>query len=387
MESTIARWRTAAPRPNRPALRPGKPSSRSVRSIPGLSACGRFPEFPSSAVGCARVNSMWFASRWRDPPKIVLTSYRAAPSVNAAPPSCHRQPNAISLQSISGSGGKYVRSPVFCGVVCCALLAVQAAPAQESVNYASISGRVTDASGAAIEACQVTARQLDTNLTSIANTDREGRFRFPYLRVGRYEIRVHHEGFAELERSLTLTVGSAFELPISLTVASTETNVTVTGEAAVLEAARTQIAGTVPQTEVRDPSAQWAQFPRPGAAGSRRLSHQYGQQSAFCGDVRRSRPGHFRRQPAQLLEQLHRGRPFRQRRCGGAERHLLRARRGQRVPGGDFRRASRVRARAGRLHQRGHQERHQHASRRLVWLFPQSIASTPRMRFPIRPFP
>ena len=144
-----------------------------------------------------------------------------------------------------------MRSPVFCGVVCCALLAVQAAPAQESVNYASISGRVTDASGAAIEACQVTARQLDTNLTSIANTDREGRFRFPYLRVGRYQIRVHHEGFAELERSLTLTVGSAFELPVSLTIASTETAVTVSGEAAVLEAARSQIAGTVSQTEVR----------------------------------------------------------------------------------------------------------------------------------------
>ena len=197
MESTIARWRTAAPRPNRPALRPGKPSSRSVRSIPGLSACGRFPEFPSSAVGCARVNSMWFASRWRDPPKIVLTSYRAAPSVNAAPPSCHRQPNAISLQSISGSGGKYVRSPVFL-----VSYAVRCSPCRRP-RHRNLS--ITRASAAALRIlavplsrrAQVTARQMDTNLTSIANTDREGRFRFPYLRVGHYEIKVHHEGFAE----------------------------------------------------------------------------------------------------------------------------------------------------------------------------------------------
>src|ERR1700730_15481970 len=123
--------------------------------------------------------------------------------------------------------------------------------AQESINYASISGRVADASGSVVEGARVTARQTETNLTSSVNTDREGRFRFPYLSVGRYEIKVHHEGFADLARSLTLTVGSAFELPVSLAVASTETNVIVTGEAAVLEAARSQIAGTVSQAEVR----------------------------------------------------------------------------------------------------------------------------------------
>jgi hypothetical protein len=123
--------------------------------------------------------------------------------------------------------------------------------AQESINYASISGRVADASGSVVEGARVTARQTETNLTSSVNTDREGRFRFPYLSVGRYEIKVHHEGFADLARSLTLTVGSAFELPVSLSVATTETTVTVTGEAAVLEAARSQIAGTVSQAEVR----------------------------------------------------------------------------------------------------------------------------------------
>jgi len=114
-----------------------------------------------------------------------------------------------------------------------------------------VSGRVTDASGAVIEGAQVIARQTDTNLTSSANSDREGRFRFPYLKIGRYEIKVQHQGFTDLTRSLTLTVGSAFELPVSLTVASTGTNITVTGDMAVLEAARTQIAGTISQAEVR----------------------------------------------------------------------------------------------------------------------------------------
>src|SRR5206468_5353352 len=122
--------------------------------------------------------------------------------------------------------------------------------ARETINYASVSGRVTDATGAVVQGARVTARQTDTNLTTTLFTDREGRFRFPYLRVGPYEVRVQQQGFAEAARSVTLTLGSAFELPVSLTVASAETNVTVLAEAAVLEAARTQIAGTVSHTEV-----------------------------------------------------------------------------------------------------------------------------------------
>ena len=122
--------------------------------------------------------------------------------------------------------------------------------AQESVNYASISGRVTDPSGALVVGAAVTARQVDTNLASTQETDKEGRFRFPYLRVGQYEIKVQQKGFAETTETLTLTVGAAFELPVSLALASAQTALTVTGEAPVLEAARTQIAGTVTQAEV-----------------------------------------------------------------------------------------------------------------------------------------
>ena len=131
------------------------------------------------------------------------------------------------------------------------LFVMVCAAAQETVNNGSISGRVTDASGAVVENAQVTALQIDTNLTGTTATDHEGRFRFPYLRLGPYQLTVRQPGFGDAKRSLLLTVGSAFEVPIVLTVASAETSVTVTEDTAVLEAARTQIAGTVPQSEVR----------------------------------------------------------------------------------------------------------------------------------------
>ena len=127
-------------------------------------------------------------------------------------------------------------------LLCCMMAWTCAAFAQQSVEYASVSGRVTDPSGVAPGA-QVTARQSETNVTATAVTDGEGRFRFPYLRVGPYEITVRRDGFADATRRLTLSAGAAFELPIALAVGAVDTNVTVTGEATVLEAARSQIAG------------------------------------------------------------------------------------------------------------------------------------------------
>ncbi len=125
------------------------------------------------------------------------------------------------------------------------------AVAQETMNYASVSGRVTDPTGAVAPGVEVTALHVDTNIRTVTKTDAEGRFRIPYLRLGGYEITVHQSGFLEVSRSITLTVGSAFEIPITLTVAAAQTSVTVSGDAAVVEAARTQIAGTVAQQEVR----------------------------------------------------------------------------------------------------------------------------------------
>ncbi|HWB86103.1 MAG TPA: carboxypeptidase regulatory-like domain-containing protein [Bryobacteraceae bacterium] len=129
-------------------------------------------------------------------------------------------------------------------------VAAMSVSAQENVNFASLGGRVTDPSGAIIEGAQVSARQTETNLTSRAISDREGRFRFPYLRVGTYEIRVHYAGFTDAVLTATLTVGSAFDLPVSLTVQEAGTNITVSSESAVLEMARTQIAETVSREEL-----------------------------------------------------------------------------------------------------------------------------------------
>src|ERR1019366_4216130 len=99
------------------------------------------------------------------------------------------------------------------------------------VNYASLGGRVTDQSGAVVENADVNVRQIDTNIVSVQKTGRDGRFLFPYLKVGRYEVSVRHPGFEEATRPVTLTVGADFDLPFSLTVGQMETKVQVSADA------------------------------------------------------------------------------------------------------------------------------------------------------------
>ncbi len=131
--------------------------------------------------------------------------------------------------------------------VCGAL--ARLASAQEGVHYASVGGRIVDPQGASVAGAAVTARQLQTNVQAAAVSDEDGRFRFAFLRIGPYEILVAKQGFRTASRSMSLNAGSAFQLPIALEVGGVEESLDVTGEAPVLETARTQVAGTVSSAE------------------------------------------------------------------------------------------------------------------------------------------
>ena len=132
--------------------------------------------------------------------------------------------------------------------------------AQETVHYASLSGRVTDPLGAAVNGAVVAVRHLETNLARQLSTDRDGRFRFPYLPVGPYEFSVRQAGFALAQRRLTLTVGAAFDLSVPLALEAVSANVNVSADETVIEAARSQIASTVLLPEIEHLPMNGRQF-------------------------------------------------------------------------------------------------------------------------------
>ena len=111
---------------------------------------------------------------------------------------------------------KYVLAAL--GVACCAF-------AQEAIQFSSVSGRITDPAGGVAAGARITARQIETNIASSTSSDRNGRFRFPLLKPGPYDVVVKHGGFADAKQTLTVTLGSAFDLQFSLTLETAQSNV------------------------------------------------------------------------------------------------------------------------------------------------------------------
>ena len=93
--------------------------------------------------------------------------------------------------------------------LCALVLLVYSAPRLAAQNTATISGTVTDPSGAAIAGAALDAHNLATGNRIATTSDSQGRFRVPQLGLGDYEIQAGKIGFSTVVRKgITLTVGS-----------------------------------------------------------------------------------------------------------------------------------------------------------------------------------
>src|SRR5262245_48149885 len=122
--------------------------------------------------------------------------------------------------------------------------------AQQSLTGATVSGQVSDSSGAVISGAEVTIVNDNNGQLRKSASDAAGRFRFAYLPSGSYRVRVQAAGFSDEERRLNLLVGQAFEIPFELTVAKSSEIVSVSSEGPVVETARTQLSEVITPREV-----------------------------------------------------------------------------------------------------------------------------------------
>lgn len=95
----------------------------------------------------------------------------------------------------------------------------------------SITGTVTDTSGAAVPGATVTVVELATNATFAATTSEIGNYTVPNLRPGRYAITISKANFTTFRQSgVTLAIDQVAQINAALQVGSKETTVTVTSE-------------------------------------------------------------------------------------------------------------------------------------------------------------
>lgn len=96
---------------------------------------------------------------------------------------------------------------------------------------ASLSGRVEDASGAALPGATITARRADTGFERATVSDTAGRYALPALQAGIYEIRAELAGFRTLVRQgIRLTVAEHLAVDLTLDVGGVTDAVTVTAD-------------------------------------------------------------------------------------------------------------------------------------------------------------
>ena len=107
---------------------------------------------------------------------------------------------------------------------------------------ASISGTVTDASGAAVAGAMVTATNVDTGITATQNTNGQGYYSFQSLPLGKYTIEVQQKGFKAYQKTgVVLDVNDALVIDVSLQVGQATEKVVVESDALHVETANTQL--------------------------------------------------------------------------------------------------------------------------------------------------
>lgn len=119
----------------------------------------------------------------------------------------------------------------------CLLFLALSVSAFAQVEQGVILGAVSDQSGARIAGATVTITNLATNVTQTAHTDAVGNFRSVPLRPGRYSVTVEAPGFKKLVRSgITLEIQAEVHLDVALEVGASAEQITVTADAALLQA-------------------------------------------------------------------------------------------------------------------------------------------------------
>jgi Carboxypeptidase regulatory-like domain len=110
-----------------------------------------------------------------------------------------------------------------------------------SIN-GSISGVVTDSSGAVVSGATVTATNVQTGVKTTLKTDSKGFYNFPALQIGNYTVDVQEQGFkTESRTDLVIDANSAVRADFTLQIGQIVEKVTVASEAAHVETESTQM--------------------------------------------------------------------------------------------------------------------------------------------------
>src|SRR5277367_1342238 len=150
----------------------------------------------------------------------------------------------------SRGGAMRVLISLTCAVVlaACLLLAGPVAHAQGVGVSGSVSGTVTDPTGAVIPKGTVTAEDAARGIRITASIDSNGEYRFSNLPPGTYSLTAQIQGFqSQIQKGVAISVGQSAILDFHLQVATTNSVVEVSAAPPVVETERGSQSNTITQ--------------------------------------------------------------------------------------------------------------------------------------------
>lgn len=129
---------------------------------------------------------------------------------------------------------------------------------------ATLSGRVTDPSGAGLSGALVTILNSNTKTEFTAHANNDGLFTVPYLLPGSYDVTVEQPGFKKLERTnVVLQVNDNLSLQLPMVLGDVNQSVVVTAEAPLLQTTDPGLGQVVEEkqmAELPNPSGNSVEF-------------------------------------------------------------------------------------------------------------------------------
>jgi len=120
-------------------------------------------------------------------------------------------------------------------------------------STSSITGTVTDSSGAVIPGAAVTLSNDETGVTALQKTNQAGVYSFPSLPIGTYSVRVELKGFKSARKTgNTLSIGSPVDIPIKLEVGDATEVISVAATTEALQTTDSSIGNVVTQAEISE---------------------------------------------------------------------------------------------------------------------------------------
>src|ERR1700681_116092 len=153
-------------------------------------------------------------------------------------------PCSIVLRKVAG---------LFSVIAILAIAQLFTAQARAQVSGATLSGTISDPSGAVIAGAQVSITNKATGIVRTVTTDNAGLYSAPNLQPGPYEVAISAMGFSTTkEQNLTLTVGAQQTMDVALKIGTAEQTVLVTEAAQAVQLGTSTISSEIQSKQVLD---------------------------------------------------------------------------------------------------------------------------------------